>query len=449
MGIKNGRCRAKMGKKSKRRGGTGGGKKSRQTASAGDVGDSPRLAGDQLAVAAAGLTVTPADALALLETVQPLPSLKGIISTNDDPGKCAMCLSPTVLIEGVPGVRFSAYCLPCCGKRLCSACEDADCGFALDLLGEPRCTFCNALKSSTFSLCLQEATTGMAWAQYFMGFYYFTGDSPNQAFAFDYMVKAASQGHPKAFLVLSTLCRGNYGHPRDLMSAQAFAKKARSLHLNLRLLSNMLLVGIAKQYFEDGAVEEASAILTDVAKEADPNALDGELCDAIASLAYRIDDKQFSGEMRARAFCLGEVQSAYCASSSYFVVEHYALSKLWLSVACKTKSGFRYFMMMDDDGTVTPVPWSFTKLKERRDWIRSKLREISDSCGGCGAALEGDERKYCRGCKAFCYCSRDCQKMHWNRTDGGHRAECKEAQDQARKILEAIQSGNIDLSKKN
>ena len=67
-----------MGKKSKRRGGGGGGKKSRQTAvGAGDVGGSPRLAGDQLAAVAAGPTVTPADALALLETVQPPTSLKG------------------------------------------------------------------------------------------------------------------------------------------------------------------------------------------------------------------------------------------------------------------------------------------------------------------------------------------------------------------------------------
>ena len=144
--------------------------------------------------------------------------------------------------------------------------------------------------------------------------------------------------------------------------------------------------------------------------------------------------------MRVRAFCHGAVVSAFVASDCYFVMEQYALCKLWLSVACKFKSACDE---VKADGTFERKPWSF--FKERRDLIRSELREIRDSCGGCGVALEGDTRQYCRGCKAFCYCSRECQKMHWNRTDGGHRAECKEAQDQACKIMEAIQSGKIDL----
>ena len=440
---------AKMGKKSKRRGGTGGGRKIRQTVGAGDVGGSPRLAGDQLAAAAApgaaGLH-TPADAVALLETVQPPPSLKGIVSTNDDPGKCAMCLSPAGLGFSSVGANFVpewAACHLCCGKRVCRACDEHNFGFALDLLGGHRCTFCNAKVGDEV---LVKASSGTPWAQYFNGLSFCVfGDSPNQAF--DYMVKAASQGHPEAVLMLCELCRGQFGHPRDLMAAQIFAKKARSFHPDLRLNSNMRLLNIAKEYLEDGAVEEVMGILSDVAKETDPNALDGELCKGVAVFAYRIQQYQFSGEMFARAFYHGIIQSAFHASDCYTRTEHYALCKLWLSVACKTSSDFRCFMMKGDDGTIVPLSWSF--FKPRRDAIRSELREIRDSCGGCGTALEGDMRKYCRGCKAFCYCGRDCQKMHWNRADGGHRAECKEAQDQACKILEAIQSGKIDLSKKN
>ena len=445
-----------MGKKSKRRGGTDGGKKSRQVAGAEDVrGSSGSILDQVIAAAASGVAgpgVTSADALALLETVPPPPSFKGIISTNDDPGKCALCLSPAAIVSpyGELGVAFSVSLQLCCGKRFCKACRkaDANCGFALDLLGKRRCTFCNALRSRRTSLSLQAATARKAWALYSMGLkHYSRGESPGQAF--DYMVKAASQGHPEAFLKLSDLCLGKWGHPRDLVAAQAFAKKARSLHPDLRRVSNKVLLDIAKGLFEDGAVEEVMGILSDMVTEADPDALDGVLCEGIAAVAYRLKEYQLASKMRVRAFCFGRVRSALRASGIYFVMEHFALSKLWLSVACKTSSGFHSFMILDDDGTGNkPGVWSSPNIKQRRDEIRAKLRKISDSCGGCGAALEGDTRQYCRGCKAFCYCSRECQKMHWNRTNGGHRAECKEAQDQACKILEAIQSGKIDLSKK-
>ena len=433
-----------MGKKSKRRGGTGACKggssfRDRLTAAA--------------ASGAAGPGVTPAEALALLETVPPPPSLKGIISTNDDPGKCAMCLSPAALVVpyGDIGVAFSSVARPCCGKRLCTACRaDANCGYAPDLLGEHRCTFCNSKSKGALNKALKIASLRKPWVQHSIGVCSLQDDSPNQAF--NYLVKAASQGHPEAFLELSQLCRGKCGYPRDLMSAQAFAKKARFFHPDLRLLSNWELLDIAKQYCEDGAFEEFMDILSDIAKQVDPNALDGALCDSIASSAYRINETQFSSNMWVRAFCFGHVRSALRASDCYFVMKHYALSKLWLSVACKTSSGFHSFMILNDDGNGhKPMFWSSLKFKQRRDEIRSELREIRDSCGGCGAALEGDARQYCRGCKAFCYCSRECQKLHWNRADGGHRAECKEAQDHACKILETIQSGKIDLflSKKN
>ena len=317
---------AKMGKKSKRRGGTGGGRKSRQTVGAGDAAAA--------ATGAAGPTVTPADALALLETVQPPTSLKGIVSTNDDPGKCALCLSPAALFAppSAPGVAFSAQCLLCCGKRFCNACEDADCGYALDLLGDHRCTFCNALKSRSTTISLQEATAQKTWAQQCIGVTFCAlGGWPN--LAFDYLVRAASQGHPEAFFRLSELCLGKYGHTRDLMAAQAFAKKARSFHPDLRLISNKTLLDIAKEYLEDGAVAEVMAILSDVAKEADPDALDGEVCHTIASLASRIDDYQLAGDMYARAFCHGDVKSALRASDSYTYL-HRALCSLQIVAVC-------------------------------------------------------------------------------------------------------------------
>ena len=66
-----------------------------------------------------------------------------------------------------------------------------------------------------------------------------------------------------------------------------------------------------------------------------------------------------------------------------------------------------------------------------------ELRLLRDTCGGCGAAFEGEDRKFCRGCRTFCYCSRKCQKMHWNRKEDGHREDCKAATELKQKLKEA------------
>ena len=107
---------------------------------------------------------TPIDALALLESVkEPLPSLKGIISTNDDPDACAICSGPLTL-----GRRYVVA--QCCGKRGCDACfDEGKVGYASDLLGLDRCTFCNSLKWKEAAILRREAMAGNAWAQHFYG----------------------------------------------------------------------------------------------------------------------------------------------------------------------------------------------------------------------------------------------------------------------------------------
>ena len=55
---------------------------------------------------------------------------------------------------------------------------------------------------------------------------------------------------------------------------------------------------------------------------------------------------------------------------------------------------------------------------------RAFLRQLRDTCGACGTKFEGKDRKFCGGCRTFCYCSRECQKIHWNQKALGHREDC-------------------------
>ena len=94
-------------------------------------------------------------------------------------------------------------------------------------------------------------------------------------------------------------------------------------------------------------------------------------------------------------------------------------------------------------GRVKIADMSFSSADERKEALvdlldfRRQFRELRDTCGGCGAEFEGKERKFCRDCRTFCYCSRDCQKMHWNRKNDGHREDCKAATELKKEMKEA------------
>jgi hypothetical protein len=76
--------------------------------------------------------------------------------------------------------------------------------------------------------------------------------------------------------------------------------------------------------------------------------------------------------------------------------------------------------------------------KKSMDTVRSALGAIRTECAVCAIELDSDTRKLCKGCKTFCYCSRDCQKVHWNRSGDGHREECKEITALEEKIKNSV-----------
>ena len=275
---------------------------------------------------------------------------------------------------------------------------------------------------------------GNAWAQHFYGTS--LDESEKLEEAASWYQRAASHGHPEAFLALAGIYRCGMGCPLDLKLARLYAEKARSLHPGLGVLCNRILLSVAVNFSKDGLEKEADAILCDLVHQ-DNDALDGDLCERTAASLYTMGLYRLSGEMRLKAFCLGYLGSSFSAAECYFVAGNYPHCKLWLSVACQTKGWF----FKEEFQPHGKMFW--VSRESRRDEFRSKLREIRNSCGGCGAALEGKMRKYCRGCKAYCYCSRECQKVHWNRSEDGHSAECKRVMELKEKAKSIEWLGNL------
>ena len=165
-----------MGKKSKRRGGgtsNGGRARCRAKARGGTIGGDAN-AGTLALVPAGGAATRKAskseieDAMALLENVRPLDSLKGIVSTNDDPNKCAWCGGDIIFSIGSQNRTFQ---MGCCGKSACKSCCEKISSNSLetrvaDLLGEKRCIFCNATSQNAPATLMKRAKSGEAWAQY-------------------------------------------------------------------------------------------------------------------------------------------------------------------------------------------------------------------------------------------------------------------------------------------
>ena len=261
-----------------------------------------------------------------------------------------------------------------------------------------------------------------------------------------WLKRAASQNHPGALQRLSwKFVDGKVGCPRDLAIVRAYARKVGVVHADMRVLSNEAPILVANAYLNDGKKNEAVATLTDVVRDADEVGLCLDNCKIVDWVLYNaVDDEADSrallSRIRSRCFRLGDVKYALLSSWNHHEIGEFALSKLWLELALKTKHGFRGLARLGGKGLCT-----WPESKERRQEIRSELREIRNSCGGCGAALEGERRKYCRGCRTYCYCNRECQKVHWARADNGHRDECKEVMCQARKIFEAIEDGTLKM----
>jgi hypothetical protein len=322
-------------------------------------------------------------------------SLKGIYNANENPLHCSIC--SVALVYGF------TFLNPCCGKTGCMTCSKA---------GTDRCLLCHATKYGSIGLMKKQAKKGHAWAQARLGVEYHQGNSLAQSYydAVRWYRKAVAKGHPGAMLNLSVACRQGKGCSRDLVEARAWAQKAAIFDHFKDAAINQLAM-IAAEYLDESKHDEAQSTLSAILE------MDVENVATDATTQYNLgclydDAGDYSSALKWFSRCVTEgdndADAACGAMDCCWQLQRYAEAKLWLSFAPPREE------IPDSQHWAVYVPR-----------LQQHLRDLRQSCTVCSTPLDRSNRKLCKGCKTYCYCSRDCQKVHWNRSEDGHREECK------------------------
>ena len=351
------------------------------------------------------------------------PRLTGIVNTNDDPNACAVC--------ALPLLHRTTHAL-CCGKEICDSCSEG--------LKGNRCDLCDSIFSKEKKLMVQlkkKARKGHAWAQMQLGLSHHNGIGVPKSTeeALHWFKLASDQDHPHALYHLAAKAvASTKGGVVGLSTAHRLLERAMTSSLtivgsDLHERCQYGLIDLARKYMAletEEANRKAKSLLLPLVEECSKGSAQGLLGQAF----YREGDvpaalKWFSlaaatdSDMDSQLIC-PEFGALRCCVE----LGKIAQGKFWGRFSKKILS------VPDLDGEIRLIRVQMLVQLQRR------LRSLRDTCGGCGVEFEGKERKFCRGCRAYCYCSRECQKMHWDREEDGHREDCKGAMELKQKMKE-------------
>lgn len=334
--------------------------------------------------------------------------LKRITSTNDDPLCCALCL------QRFPDGPYGSYSIlnVCCGKRYCKSCGDAGGGYiAKTAIKTPadRCSFCKVPGFGNLRLAKKQAKKGYPWAQSILAEIFVKGEELRQSYfdALRWNRKAAAQGHPRATLAMSTHYLYGHGCTSDLCESAKHAQLAMVLdpRLAVAAIENICLIG--KAYVASGKDNDAKCLLEPIAYNS------SEACDILATIASEEEDFSTALKMTMCAAFQGCETNAL-TTMQLFTESRMPLAKLFYDIARKVQKVSEAKFLVEKRETIKTV--------------HAKLYELRRVCKTCGVSLNTSNRMLCKGCKTYCYCSVDCQREHWDRSENGHREECKIAQ---------------------
>ena len=268
----------------------------------------------------------------------------------------------------------------------------------------------------------RQAKKGRVWAQFILATYCdFRGDK----YAAVHLLRSAVKGgHPDAMLCLAEfVCQGG-GCKKDLVEAESLLDRCISVAPRLLHACVHGYAEIVVQYMELGTPEtgmRAESILLPLAKDGH------HLAQYQLGKVYQITE-DFDA---ARMWCTEAIfnaettkqrdMAAFEVLFSSLALSDFPQAKVWADVVKST--GFLDPRFDNSDDAAMRTARVIAVIKVRRG-----LLDLRKSCATCGVSLDRTTRKLCKGCKAHCYCSTQCQEKHWNKAEGGHRTECKGAQ---------------------
>ena len=313
--------------------------------------------------------------------------------------------------------------VPCCGKRICHGCPKE-----VARRSVKACSCCGAVsnpnKKSLVSRLKKQAKAGTVWAQSYFGILlYHTGSGVD---GLQLLEKAVEGGHPAScFYLGSTFMLGYHGTPLNYGRAREYLERAMALDDTFINRCRSALVELADMHNEEGEIEASNSILVPLANIGFSPAqlriafwLYNQKNDSLAAYPL-LKSAVLGGEDRGQI-----VESAYWSMLCSNSLGRFAIAKLLLPMASKSLS-------------ITEKVEEKIRRINNLVAMKKELRSFRKECAMCGTSLDRSNRKLCKGCRNHCYCSRECQKVHWNHKNDGHRAECKEAQELKVQIRDA------------
>ena len=348
------------------------------------------------------------------------PKPNGLVCTNEDPYTCASCHSASIYTAfGFVDVERMNFC---CGTIVCPNCSDA-CAMV--------CSFCRQFRAplSVGRGCLdrlvKHVEEGYPWAQNalarlrYMAIGNAKEETSEEIISISDMLtlfeSAAGQGCHEALAALSEI----YTFDEEIVPCDE--SKARGLILSAYALEPRLMFDVA--------------------------------CNVVCALAYRLvyDNPAYVDEATKM---IGVFLSSASGHAFYLLANMLVLSDKRGIAACLERAlicyvfegnveqfelGARTMGIYSSRGDAPRLKFVYTLLRKTGNFdiddgyfsaARKTLVDCRRLCAECGVNLSTATRKMCSNCKAVCYCSRSCQKMHWNRTKcsdtSAHRNDCLE-----------------------